>query len=168
MPDPFDRHSRAGRRDCAESQPSRSRQRTGAAAEHLHPEIVPQGKRPPAKKDPDLCKAAHWKGPHKPGPLQKRQPFWRRDTPCRWGTSWSGEEPRWECWHEETCSGCGKVLRTGISGRECPEWHPMTDAERAAVDAKIERHREFLAGRAGHRPVITGPQGYRRPKAGGT
>jgi hypothetical protein len=56
------------------------------------------------------------------------------------------------------------VLRTSIGDRECPEWHPITDAERSRVEAEIERRREHRSARAERKPVITGPQGYRRPK----
>jgi hypothetical protein len=94
-----------------------------------------------------------------------RQYGFRRDVPCRWGTSWNGEEPCWECWHEETCLGCGKVLRMSISDGECPGWHPMTDADRVRVDAEIGRHREILAEHAARHRVITGPQGYRKRRS---
>jgi predicted Fe-S protein YdhL (DUF1289 family) len=161
MPDPFERRSRPN--GCCEglySQPSRSQLRSGAIAA----DVPGPAKKAPGKKDPALCKAAHWKGPHVPE-LRMRDFGWHVDIPCRWDVSWFGDEPRWSCRHEEVCAGCGKVLRVGIGSEECPDWHPMTGAERLEVDAEIARHREHRAARAERKPVITGPQGYRKRRS---
>jgi hypothetical protein len=161
MPDPFERRSRPN--GCCEdwySQPSRSQLRSGAitADEGSRP------KRAPGKKDPALCKAAHWKGPHVPG-LIKNEPLFRRESPCRWDASWMADGPEWFCYHEERCTGCGRVLRSRINREECPEFHPITDDELAAVEAEIKRHEDIIAARAARRPVIDGPQGYRRKRS---
>jgi len=155
MPDPFERHSRPN--GCCEgiySQPPRSQLRAAAVAE-------PERKRPAGKKDPALCKAAHWKGLHRPV-LRRQQPLAGRDLPCTWQAAWTSDEPSWSCWHDEVCAGCGKVLRVRIGQEECPDFCPITAAELAAIEAELQRHRQIRAAR---RPVIDGPQGYRRKRA---
>lgn len=84
---------------------------------------------------------------------------------CRWDLSWAGTEPRWFCDHEEFCAGCGKILRFHLEPGRCPDFHPMTDADRARVEASLERHRELDAARQARKPVIAGPQGYRKRKS---
>jgi len=173
MPSEHDRHSRPN--GCCEgiySQPSRSQQRGAVIAEQQHPEVVPQGKRPPGKKDPDLCKAAHWKGPHQPA-LRMKEYGWRSKSACEWTIWWRNPGViSWCCGHEEYCAGCGKILRTRIEDGECPGYHPITAAEVAAIEAKRTEDEARLAAaaasRAPHqrRPVIDGPQGYRRKRAG--
>jgi hypothetical protein len=160
MPDPYERHARSP----AVWGPlrSRSQQRAAAAAEQVLPEVVPEGKRPPAKKDPSLCKAAHWKGPHQPK-LRVREYSWRKTPRCRWGIFWRQPEPSWDCSHEEVCAGCGKVLRTSIGKTECPDFHPITEEQRDALERELERWRQRGAARR-RRPVIDGPQGYRKQK----
>lgn len=157
MPDPYERHGRGTGWDVWGPTPSRHQQRAAAAADDA---VKP----PPAKKDKDLCKAAHWKGPHQPQ-LRVREYSWRKTPRCRWGIFWRQPEPSWECSHEEVCAGCGKVLRISISKTECPDFHPITEAERDALEREIERWRERVASRRyQRRPVIDGPQGYRKPK----
>lgn len=162
------RHAR-GKSDWGVN-PSRLAARDAVVAEQSHPEVVPQGKRPPGKKDPSLCKAAHWKGPHQPV-LRMQEYGWRRSTACKWGPSWPvpDGEPSWRCSHEEVCKGCGKVLRISIEAWECPDFHPVTDEERAAIEAERVEHEARVAElrERNHwkpRPVITGPQGYRRKR----
>jgi|HubBroStandDraft_1064217.scaffolds.fasta_scaffold436424_2 hypothetical protein len=152
MPDPYERHSR----NAWEwgPNPARSQSRAAAAAE-------PVVKRPPAKKDPSRCKAAHWKGPHTPA-LRRRTYGWRRDTPCRWDVSWAGDSPAYFCEHEAFCSGCGKVLATTVGFNDCPDSSPLTDEQRAALEAEIERRRLRRAARV--RRVADGPQGYRKKR----
>jgi hypothetical protein len=161
MPSEHERHSRPN--GCCEgiySQPSRSQQLAAVVAEQQHPGVVPQGKRPPGKKDPSLCKAAHWKGPHRPE-VVKREVIPGRVPACGWQVSWTGDTSWWSCQHEERCGGCGKVLRH-ILGDDCPDWHPMTGAERTAADDEIRRHQEHREGR---KRVIAGPQGYRKKRS---
>jgi len=124
----------------------------------------------PGKKDRNLCKAAHWKGPHQPE-LRMQTFGWRRTASCKWAVSWRSKdgEPLWHCAHEEFCSGCGKVLRTGIGDEECPGFHPVTDDERAAIEAERAEHEVRVADvRARNhwqpKPPVTGKQGYRRKR----
>lgn len=129
----------------------------------------PAKKAAPGKKDPSLCKATHWKGPHQPG-LRLLTFGWRRPITCQWDISWhsKNDEPSWHCNHEEVCSGCGKVLRVGIKNEECPDFHPITTEERTAIEEKEAQNKARIAvAVAKHpgrwrKPVITGPQGYRR------
>jgi hypothetical protein len=159
MPDPYERHGRASGWDVWGPNPSRHQQRAAAAADEA-------AKRPPAKKDPDLCKAVHWKGPHQPE-LRIRNFGWRRRMECHWGTTYLDHgDPRWHCVHEEVCAGCGKVLRISIGKFECPYFHEITDEETAAIQADYTRRAELLKNsRRAVRPVINGPQGYRKKKA---
>lgn len=129
----------------------------------------PAGKAP-GKKDRNLCKAAHWKAPHQPQ-LRLQEFGWRRTVGCKWAVSWHSKdgEPSWHCAHEEFCSGCGKVLRPGIGDEECPDFHPVTDAEREAIKAERAEHEARVAAlRARNRwqpkPPVTGKQGYRRKR----
>lgn len=159
MPDPFERHSRPnGCCDDRVSQPSRSQMRRMATADDGEP------RQAPARKDRVLCKATHWKRSHKPEIRAAKDGFMaRRD--CRWGTSRADpDEPSWHCFHEEVCAGCGKVLRISVEPGECPDFHPITGAERAAVEADITRRRDLIAQQNARRPVISGPQGYRKRK----
>lgn len=162
MPDPYERHSR----NSWEWGPSPARGQTRAAAadQQLAPEVVPEGKRPPGKKDPKLCKAAHWKGPHTPE-LRVRQYGWRKGAKCGWDVSWGGEKPAYFCQHEAFCTGCGKVTSTSIGFSDCPDSSPLTDERRMQIELNIEQRRERLAKSYARRhPPIDGPQGYRKEK----
>ena len=130
----------------------------------------PAGKAPPGKKNRDLCKAAHWRGPHQPE-LRMREYGWRRAAVCLWAVSWRSRdgEPSWHCGHEEVCTGCGKVLRLRIEDAECPGFHPITDAEREAIEAKRAEHEARVAAararsRRQPKPPVTGKQGFRRKR----
>jgi hypothetical protein len=160
VPDPYERHGRGDGRDAWGPVPSRSQARAAAAAEQVIPEVVPEGKRPPGKKDPDLCKAAHWKGPHQPK-LYIRDSGWRKRR-CYWGNAWGRDVPVWFCAHEEVCIGCGKVLHISIPAEQCPDYHAITEAEQAVLDEEVERWRQRRLAR--RQPVIDGPQGYRKRK----
>jgi hypothetical protein len=162
MPKRFERHAR-GNFDWG-TPGSRHDELARAVSDH------PAGKAP-GKKDPSLCKAAHWKGPHQPE-LRMQVYSWRRTVGCGWALSWrrKGDELSWHCAHEEVCTGCGKVLRIGISGQECPDFHPITDGERTAIEAKrAEDEARIAAARAQSRwqpkPVVTGRQGYRKKRS---
>lgn len=164
MPDPFDRHARPG--DGWEAQPSRSQLRRAAAMEDGgdsravdDPLIV--AKRAPGRKDRNLCKAAHWKGPHQPEIRPCIDPFTNHGRECGWDASWRQDKPVWVCRHEEVCTGCLKVLR-GLLGRDdCPDFRPITEDERERIGAEIASRREWRQSR---KPVITGHQGYRRKR----
>jgi hypothetical protein len=126
------------------------------------PDVVPEGKRPPAKKDPDLCKVVHWKGPHEPE-LRIREYSWRKTPTCHWRIYWPRLDPVWACAHEKVCAGCGKVLTVFVPAEQCPDFHSITGAEELALEQEALRWAERLATRR-RRPVINGPQGYRKPK----
>ena len=151
----MDRHAETS--DGYESEPSRSQQRRMAAQDD------PAVRRPPGKKDPGLCKAAHWAKPHVPV-------FRLHDErkPCHWWINWFGEIA-WDCNHMQACSGCGKILDHFVKGKRCPDWREATPEETARLERELEekllRIAAFRARRV-KRPVITGPQGYRKPKAG--
>lgn len=155
MPDPFERHSRASSE--WDARPPRSQQRAAAADDD------PARSRVPGKKNPDLCKAAHWKEPHRPVIRLDRY----ADRQCKWDIHWWKQEIAWVCYHEEACAGCGKILRHRIPRDDCPDRFPLPDAERDRLEAWIARRREEIAawgsrGRRQPKPAITGPQGYRR------
>jgi hypothetical protein len=163
MPDPYERHARTKDPSGWENQNPRSA-RQAAAAEQVLPEVVPEGKRPPAKKDPNLCKGAHWKMPHKPE-LRIREYGFRKKDGCHWVIGWGRDEPAWWCLHEEVCARCGKVLRITVEREQCPDFHSIATEEQIELDLEIERWRERRAARRLKRPVIDGPQGYRKRKA---
>jgi hypothetical protein len=160
MPARFERHARPKSEDWG-PQPPRSAEVAGAAAEQLRPE----SRRPPGRKDPTACKAAHW-GPHQPQ-IKVRQGGWPQGRDCKWDVAWSRDEPSWFCYHEEVCAGCGKILRGSVEEQECPVFRPLTPEKRTAIFAEIERRRRQLeVSRARYRPPPpTGRQGYRRRRS---
>jgi len=102
--------------------------------------------------------------------LRLRRYGWSRRSSCGWGLVWSRKErcraAGWTCLHEEACTGCGKILRDRIPAAECPDFHPITAGERAAIDAERAAERAAAArSRWQPKPPVTGPQGYRRPRA---
>jgi hypothetical protein len=154
VPDPYERHARAKDSSGWENQSPRSA-RAAAAAE-------PVAKRPPARKDPDLCKATHWKAPHEPK-FVLREHSWKR-TGCRWSISWTRVYPEWFCLHEKRCAGCGKVLSVFVGQDQCPDFHEMTAEEQLELDRDVEKMQERWRARGWRKPVIDGPQGYRKQK----
>lgn len=50
---------------------------------------------------------------------------------CRWRATWKGWshggwdalDPKWLCFHEEYCVNCGKITRTQLDPKECPNFH---------------------------------------------
>jgi hypothetical protein len=161
MPDPYERHSRS--RWEWGTPGARSQGRAAAAQEQLVPDIIREGKRPPGKKDPNLCKGQHWKGSHTLEPVINVN-GWRSKKECGWGISWVWGDckPVWYCCHELICSGCGK--NPGKSP-ECPLYHEITTAEQAFLDEEIRKSQErHAAWRLRRKPVINGPQGYRKKR----
>jgi len=161
MPGYLDRHARSKWEWGTPG--ARSQERADAARDD------PARIRTPGKKDPSLCKAAHWKGPHK-SQLRMQENGWRRETTCKWAIWWRKPgEPSWCCNHEEVCAGCGKILRAGIGDEECPGYHLITADELAALEAKRIEDEARLAARPQsrwqQRPPITGPQGYRKRRS---
>lgn len=157
MPAPFTRHRRS--REYWDSQPSRSAEVLAAAA--ADPEPV---KRAPAPKD-----TRHWcKGKRGRAhvPVLVDRPVHPRDSPCQWGSRWSDEEIAWRCRHREECQSCGKILREPwqLTAAECPLYPGSAEQKaQAAADAEASRER-WETWRLRRRPVITGPQEYRRKR----
>jgi hypothetical protein len=142
------------------SEPSRSAERSAAVAvEEQDP-----SRRPPGKKDRRAyCKPTH--GQHTPT-LVKRGTFTKA---CRWRLDFDPRHrewvPEWLCFHEEVCSGCGKVLSV-IGEKDCPDWHEPAGSEREKLDAEIARRTAVRNEYEARKPVPAGPQGYRRAKGG--
>lgn len=129
MPDPYERHSRSRREWGSPGQ--RSQERAAATQDD------PVRRKVPAKKDRDLCKGQHWKGPHTPEiELEYNQVTGQPGT-CGWrGRWWSSSKPyNWTCSHVLRCSGCGKDFG-GASRGQCPRFHEITSEERQLIDAE--------------------------------
>lgn len=156
MPDPYDRHGRSSDMGWG-SQPPRSQQRAAAARE--------PAKRPPAKKDPSLCKGAHWKGPHTPE-VQSRRGGYPLGKGCHWYIGgWSADlQPAWSCHHLWICSGCGKDLGNVLQN-DCPDFREITSEEKDVLDEQLRDYDERRSmWRWRRKPVIEGPQGYRKKR----
>ena len=154
------RHSRSKWEQGTPS--ARSQERAEAAKDD------PAKAKTPARKNPDLCKAAHWKGPHAPE-LRLHEQRYRlksdRGSCYWWVDNWREGKSGWRCCHEVACSGCGKILRMQVSPRECPLYREITEEETAGIRAEIEAWKIRVASlRYRRKPPITGPQGYRKPR----
>jgi hypothetical protein len=162
VPRHLERHARS--RSDWDTQPARSAERAAAAAE-------PAGKAPGRKDRWARCKgargAAHvlaitprdLPGSHHPA----------RDG-CRWYPFYEHKtlsfRAGWSCRHHEACVNCGKESRYSVSTGECPVF-PGTTEQQSEAEAEAWQMSEHHADRWRRRkPVITGPQGYRRQKAG--
>jgi hypothetical protein len=156
MPDPYDRHSRS--RWEWGNPGARSQERAAAARE-------PSVKRPPGKKDPDLCKGRHWRGPHTPEvTLNANGWVASRKKLCGWAVYWRDHKPYWSCRHVLLCTGCGKDFGSCLPA-QCPLWHEITLEEQAFLDAEMIRQDERMAAWGRRRkPVINGKQGYRKKR----
>jgi hypothetical protein len=128
----------------------------------------PAGK-PPGKKDPARCKGNRG-GPHVPEiALHHETPEDEFRSRCRWGAMWDRETREqvigWHCEHEERCAKCGLIFERRIADERCPAY-PGAPAQRAVAEQRlfewIERRRTSPAWARGRKPVISGPQGYRR------
>jgi hypothetical protein len=126
----------------------------------------------PGRKDRRArCKAAHG-GPHALAVIYVAAHHFGQDG-CRWGPGWNRRTRAWDgsswrCGHEEHCSACGKVFRTSVDLEECPDY-PGDPAQRADAEAEAVRVQERQAPwRWRRKPPVTGPQGYRRPRAAKT
>jgi hypothetical protein len=79
-----------------------------------------------------------------------------------WDTETDAYQPEWMCLHQEECLKCGKVFRDSVPRDECPDREAgqsvYADAVREAAEV-TEWHRQRPRR---SRPVISGPQGYRR------
>lgn len=156
MPDPYERHSRS--RWEWGTPGSRSQERAKATRDD------PARSRIPGRKNPDLCKGTHWKGPHDPRIEVNTSGWTGGREECGWSVwSWRSSEPYWWCRHVLICAGCGKNFG-GVPMSQCPLYHAVTPAEQAALDAEVTRQDEHRAAWRIRKPVITGPQRYRRKR----
>jgi hypothetical protein len=141
--------------------PSRSTERAAAVtAEERDP-----SKPSPGRKDrKNYCKPN--RGPHTPA-LAKRSTFVTAE--CRWQVLWSsrtgGWVTGWLCVHQEECSACGRFFRF-VHGDDCPDWRPARPDEQQALDAEISRRMQAWEQRKSRKPVVAGPQSYRRTRRG--
>jgi hypothetical protein len=167
MPGQFERHSR----NAWEWGPVPARSDLVRQSAADDPEPV---KRPPGKKDTRSWCKGKTGVPHR---IQLVRVAWRPggSTACGWVPGYVHRrggiyEVTWSCCHQEQCSRCGRHFRWRLKPQECPDW-PGTPEQRTAAQAKADqataRRREWLATFPRYRkPVITGPQGYRKPKGG--
>jgi hypothetical protein len=159
-----ERHARS--KDCYDAQPSRSAERADAAT---------AGEREPTTRAParkDTRSWCHGKPGNAHVPVLTSEAGTPQDPGCRWSESfiWPGGTygACWKCRHREECARCGKILRvrSELADAECPDY-PGDPAEREAAEAAaaqrarswshlLSRYRQY------RKPVITGPQGYRR------
>jgi len=125
-------------------------------------------KRPPGRKDTRSWCRGKAGVPHQP--VIVFRPTWtRRPQPaCEWAADWIGEQVRWHCHHEEHCGPCGKILRTRIADEECPDY-PGDPAQRAEAEREAaaypEQWRAWAQRHGRPKPVIDGPQKYRRKRS---
>lgn len=170
MPDPHERHARS-KDDGWGPVPARSQQTAAAAAE-------PSAKPRPKKERTRWC-GGHKGREHQPQITlcTSRGTYHRQDQQrCGWASLWvvggTGYAARWACYHHETCAACGKILTGQGSIRldQCPHW-PGTEVQRAMAEVKAEQDQADYEARRSRwpspRPRPSGPQGYRRPRAGG-
>lgn len=72
----------------------------------------------------------------------------------------------WDCIHQEICTGCSRDLHKGEGlGLRCPDYPGSPEQKQEAIAKFLEqesRSRRYWR----KRPVISGPQGYRKPKKG--
>ena len=162
MPDQHERHAKS--KWEWGSPGARSQEVQAAAADDPEPP-----KRTPGRKDTrSWCRGKQ--GVEHVPELAWHPFLWKPGEPdCRWRAAWSsragGEYVAcWMCEHRETCARCGKVLRDRIPAAECPAY-PGTPEDRAAAEEEALQIRERVAQRQTRwKPVITGPQGYRRKR----
>jgi hypothetical protein len=127
----------------------------------------PAGKTP-GKKDPARCKG-NCGGPHIPViALHHETPEDELRSRCQWTSRWSQEEKTavivWHCEHEERCAKCGLIFERHAGRDRCPVY-PGTDEQKAVAEQKAFAWAERLRmsqSRLRRKPVIKGPQGYRR------
>jgi hypothetical protein len=170
LPDPLDRHARPGKHASYGEEPKLSRSQLRRIAAETDGGTDP-AKKAPGKKDPAMCKGTHWKEPH-PAVLRIRTFPWQKNpATCGWWITYKAGQmvTVYHCLHRETCGLCEKILRNRLPPEQCPGFHAITTAEQAAIDAEITRREEAAATRAVkyprlRKPVITGPQGYRKRK----
>ena len=128
--------------------------------------IAESPKRAPGRKDTRAwCKGKAGRE-HQPEIVFCAPVFRRATVTCEWAPRWFDGPVEWHCYHEEHCRSCGKVLRSSVGNSQCPVY-PGSSAQREAAEAESaaawERWKDWRATR---RPVVTGPQHYRRRRDG--
>jgi hypothetical protein len=124
----------------------------------------------PGKKDPNRCKGNHG-GPHIPViALHHETPEDEFRSRCRWSPMWSRKDKGlvvgWHCEHEERCAKCGLIFERFVGRDRCPVF-PGTGQQKAVAGQELfERaeRRRTAPSRGRRKPVISGPQGYRRKR----
>lgn len=169
MPARAGRHART--KDADWDSPPARRDELAAAVQAeigLETPVASPAKLPPGRKDTrSWCKGKPGRD-HKPAIDDEAL-----GTPlltCKWIIRWDKDEgcyaAGWNCLHRERCTQCRKVLREcwQLTRAECPLYPGDTgqrqDAEARAAQLGTRRWRR-------RRPLIDGPQGYRRPKPAG-
>lgn len=166
MPQPHTRHARPSGWDSYESQPSRSSEVRAAIAED-DPEPV-RGKAIPWPSG--KCKR-NGGGAHS-AVVQVRNDYFtaRNGANCGWRLGWTYNRETglrniyYACWHETVCQLCGKILVHSMDKGSCPLAAERED-ERERVAAEAAANRPPSRNNWRRRPVITGPQGYRRKRS---
>jgi hypothetical protein len=165
MPDPYERHAR-GPDDWGRN-PGRRSARSAAAADQLA-DPAP-AKVPPRPKNTRVDCGGHRGREHQPAITHDGHSGWSGT--CQWIPKWNRDTGthgiEWNCAHRERCDRCQKILREGwqLAPAECPAYPgTLTQQEEATVKAAEWAARPRYTRT---RPVIDGPTGYRRPKAGG-
>ena len=172
MPRRLERHARG--KGVWDSAPSRSAELQQAARADPDP-----AKRSPARKDTrSWCKGKAGREHVLHLVLVPDRLSWRagKAQVCEWASAWGidGQEYRlgWACRHREECAACGRIFREhyDLKGEECPAY-PGDPGQRAEAQAEVGRDQEQCASWPAaaprwRRPVITGPQGYRRRREG--
>lgn len=132
----------------------------------------PAGKPPPGRKDPSRCKGNHG-GPHIPViALHHETPEDEFRSRCRWIPVWSRKEKTcvagWHCEHVERCVKCGLIIERFAGRDRCPVY-PGTEEQKAVAEQEAfewNERRRTASNRLSsvRKPVINGPQGYRRKR----
>lgn len=166
MPDPHARHSR-NKWEWGPT-PPRSQERQKAA--DTDPEPPPKG-RSSYKNTRKWCRGKA--GVEHEEEIILGRDTYRRKTECGWSPLWSVERQdytvSWYCNHHVVCKNCSKVLDDKIFRTECPAY-PGTTEQHASAQQKLTEMRARRAERIAkssvyRKPVITGPQHYRRPRS---
>lgn len=51
---------------------------------------------------------------------------------CRWVNHWRKDDWHYHCSHQRWCTTCGKILKTRLEPRECPDYSPKPPVVPAA------------------------------------
>jgi hypothetical protein len=167
------RHARPGNRgyDYGDSQPSRSHELASAVTDD------PAREKAPGRQKRGECKGPDgWHTTHDPVITWALDQLGREDRDCGWRPFGCWDKllrvyayvPAWTCRHEEKCQRCSHLITQSYSMKQrCPLFtgqpvpaSVLADCERKEAEA-AERTSNWRWAR---KPVITGPQGYRKRK----